>query len=654
MTKICGQINKPTIDNTALTCKDTFSTKCVFSENAISTLSIKAADDLSKVFNNLNEYLKGLKKEIGDFEYTVKRLEQGLGGEGNKYKWQEDENLVNFLTQQFNSKQPKEEGKGLSTNDYSNSEKEKLANTSNKVIDIERTLDNIQQSLGSHADRISVVERLLEELQAVANKPITVTDKSGNSTAVKLGDTLQVKGTSDNVSTRVGDKVVEIVFNEDLSVNSVTAGSVKMSKEGINAGGKKITNLAKANLTDDSREALTAGQFSVIYTEFGRQLTEHERYTQAELDKREKLANKAQELEGGSDQVRYPSVALLKKVKKELGDLIANIDLSTREEKANKSGDINAADADTKYPNLTLLKRIKTDLDNAIQQHTNAISTLQTQIQATDTAVHSAEINAVTSALTLKDKRGNPVGTLSLGFLNNEGTKLAFNQADKTLEMRNDANELLSSVPLGALVSNLVSALGRDGKKIKLLDSQGTAVSEIDLSPLFDLYTPLTRTEQVESDVQNLKVRTGHNEADISSLRSEVMSMSSINTFKEDLSNKVDDISVISGEDERRKYPSVRAIKETIRDVLDKNLPTAENTEIKTIQAANIIGNIIRIELTHKVDTTKWWSVWVNGVLVHRPAITFTNTMLFIDNVKVGYRIEEGDEVTIQYRVKRD
>lgn len=654
MTKICGQINKPTVDNTALTCKDTFSTKCVFSENAISTLSIKAADDLSKVFNNLNEYLKGLKKEIGDFEYTVKRLEQGLGGEGNKYKWQEDENLVNFLTQQFNSKQPKEEGKGLSTNDYSNSEKEKLANTSNKVIDIERTLDNIQQSLGSHADRISVVERLLEELQAVANKPITVTDKSGNSTAVKLGDTLQVKGTSDNVSTRVGDKVVEIVFNEDLSVNSVTAGSVKMSKEGINAGGKKITNLAKANLTDDSREALTAGQFSVIYTEFGRQLTEHERYTQAELDKREKLANKAQELEGGSDQVRYPSVALLKKVKKELGDLIANIDLSTREEKANKSGDINAADADTKYPNLTLLKRIKTDLDNAIQQHTNAISTLQTQIQATDTAVHSAEINAVTSALTLKDKRGNPVGTLSLGFLNNEGTKLAFNQADKTLEMRNDANELLSSVPLGALVSNLVSALGRDGKKIKLLDSQGTAVSEIDLSPLFDLYTPLTRTEQVESDVQNLKVRTGHNEADISSLRSEVMSMSSINTFKEDLSNKVDDISVISGEDERLKYPSIRAIKETIRDVLDKNLPTAENTEIKTIQAANIIGNIIRIELTHKVDTTKWWSVWVNGVLVHRPAITFTNTMLSIDNTKIGYNIEENDEVTIQYKVKRD
>lgn len=654
MTKICGQVNKPTVDNTALTCKDTFSTKCVFSENAISTLSIKAADDLSKVFNNLNEYLKGLKKEIGDFEYTVKRLEQGLGGEGNKYKWQEDENLVNFLTQQFNSKQPKEEGKGLSTNDYSNSEKEKLANTSNKVIDIERTLDNIQQSLGSHADRISVVERLLEELQAVANKPITVTDKSGNSTAVKLGDTLQVKGTSDNVSTRVGDKVVEIVFNEDLSVNSVTAGSVKMSKEGINAGGKKITNLAKANLTDDSREALTAGQFSVIYTEFGRQLTEHERYTQAELDKREKLANKAQELEGGSDQVRYPSVALLKKVKKELGDLIANIDLSTREEKANKSGDINAADADTKYPNLTLLKRIKTDLDNAIQQHTNAISTLQTQIQATDTAVHSAEINVVTSALTLKDKRGNPVGTLSLGFLNNEGTKLAFNQSDKTLEMRNDANELLSSVPLGALVSNLVSALGRDGEKIKLLDSQGTAVSEIDLSPLFDLYTPLTRTEQVESDVQNLKVRTGHNEADISSLRSEVMSMSSINTFKEDLSNKVDDISVISGEDERLKYPSIRAIKETIRDVLDKNLPTAENTEIKTIQAANIIGNIIRIELTHKVDTTKWWSVWVNGVLVHRPAITFTNTMLSIDNTKIGYNIEENDEVTIQYKVKRD
>lgn len=650
MTKICGQVNKPTVDNTALTCKDTFSTKCVFSENAISTLSIKAADDLSKVFTNLNEYLKGLKKEIGDFEYTVKRLEQGLGGEGNKYKWQEDENLVNFLTQQFNSKQPKEEGKGLSTNDYSNSEKEKLANTSNKVIDIERTLDNIQQSLGSHANRISVVERLLEELQAVANKPITITDKSGNSTAVKLGDTLQVKGTSDNVSTRVGDKVVEIVFNEDLSVNSVTAGSVKMSKEGINAGGKKITNLAKANLTDDSREALTAGQFSVIYTEFGRQLTEHERYTQAELDKREKLANKAQELEGGSDQVRYPSVALLKKVKKELGDLIANIDLSTREEKANKSGDINAADADTKYPNLTLLKMIKTDLDNAIQQHTNAISTLQTQIQATDTAVHSAEINAVTSALTLKDKRGNPVGTLSLGFLNNEGTKLAFNQSDKTLEMRNDANELLSSVPLGALVSNLVSALGRDGKKIKLLDSQGTAVSEIDLSPLFDLYTPITRTEQVESDVQNLKFRTQNNEADISSLTFQIGELHS----KESLFNKVDDISVISGEDERRKYPSVRAIKETIRDVLDKNLPTAENTEIKTIQSANIIGNIIRIELTHKVDTTKWWSVWVNGVLVHRPAITFTNTMLSIDNVKVGYRIEEGDEVTIQYRVKRD
>lgn len=657
--KVCGQTKIPTVDNTALECTKLVSTKCISAEKPISILSTITGDTLTKVLEHLNEYLKGVKNDIDKFENNVKVLNDKVGriAEPPRYNWREDEDLINFLNGKLNSKQDTQAGKGLSSNDYTDEDKRTLQDLKDRSLNLNSTLDSIQSSLGSQANRITVVEGVIETLKSRigavegrVEEPIIITDDLRRPTSVKLGETLQVKSKNANLTTHTEDHVLEVGLGENISVNSVSVGSVRVDEQGINAGGKKIKNLAKADLTDDSREALTAGQFSVIYTEFGRQLTQHEQYTQRELDKREKIENKVNDFDNGFDEQRYPSVALLKKVRKELTDLISAANVEGKEDKSNKSGEINAVNPEIKYPNLALLKKVKTDIETAMQQQMVAIRDLQDQIRANDSAVHNAEINPTTSALSLKDKHGVTIGVLNLGFLNNEGTKLAFNQAEKKLEMRNDAGELLSSVPLGALVSNLVNGLGRDGKKIKLLDSQGVEVSEVDLTPLFNLYTPLTKTGEVENNIDILKDRVQTNESDIRNINSQMGLL--IN--KEESMNKVEDISDITGEAEREKYTSVRAVKNALRELSATVAPQAENTEVKSVQAANIIGNIVRVELTHKVDNTKWWSVWVNGILIPRSSVTFTNTMLSIDNTKVGYNIEENDELTIQYKVKKD
>lgn len=654
--KVCGQTNIPTVDNTALDCTRLVSTKCISAESPIPLLSTITGDSLTKILNHLNEYLKGVKSDITKFESNVKVLNDKVGriAEPPRYNWREDNDLINFLNGRLGSKQDTRAGKGLSSNDYTDEDKQTLQNLRDRSLNLNSTLDSIQSSLGLQANRITVVEGVIETLknrirtvEGRVEEPIIITDDLRRPTSVKLGETLQIKAKNANLTTHTEDHILEVGLGENISVNSVSVGTVGIDEQGINAGGKKIKNLAKASLTDDSREALTAGQFSVIYTEFGRQLTQHEQYIQRELDKREKIENKVNDFDNGFDEQRYPSVALLKKVRKELTDLISAANVEGKEDKFNKSDEINAINPEIKYPNLALLKKVKTDIETAMQQQMVAIRDLQDQVRANDSAVHNAEINPTTSALSLKDKHGVTIGVLNLGFLNNEGTKLAFNQAEKKLEMRNDAGDLLSSVPLGALVSNLVNGLGRDGKKIKLLDSQGVEVSEVDLTPLFNLYTPLTKTTEVETKLGQVETQSNTNKTNITSLSGKV---SNLENSVEVKSNKVNDISNVSNADQHIKYPSVAALKKVQQELA----PQAENTEVKSVQAANIIGNIVRVELTHKADNTKWWSVWVNGVLLPRASITFTNTMLSIDNTKVGYAIEENDELTIQYKVKRD
>ena len=100
---------------------------------------------------------------------------------------------------------------------------------------------------------------------------------------IKAGETLSIKGTgtgtfadydSSNIQTQVGaNGEVTVGLKKDLNVNSVTAGDSKLdtngltitggpsvTKTGIDAGSKKITNVADGTIGAGSKDAINGGQ----------------------------------------------------------------------------------------------------------------------------------------------------------------------------------------------------------------------------------------------------------------------------------------------------------------------------------------------------------------------------------------------------------
>lgn len=657
MAKVCKQINRPTVNNDNSVCELLLTTRCVTSENPIPVLGTLSGENLTKIIDALNEYLKNLNTEIKDLEYTVRN---GNGGGTPQapsvppYDWRNDTSLINFLTTKFNEKVDKQDGKRLTSEDYTVEDKRLVGEARQKLDTFNNLMQNIQSSLGTTVNKVAFLERLVEvlknkltEAERKAEKPITFRDKLGRTTEVKTGETFNLFGKLPNIKVEMEDKQASISLADKITLNEVSIGDVKMSSQGLDLGNKKVTNLGDGTISATSTDAISGKQINTIATELARQLMELETNTNTELAKREKLSNKVDNLTSGDDENKYPNIKLIKQIKADIDSMISTLGLAGKEDKSNKVSEINSADPDDKYPNITLLKKVKSDLETVLNRHYTAIHDLQDQVNANDSAVHNAEINPTTAALTLKDKHGVTVGVLNLAFLNNEGTKFHVNETDKTLELKNDKDEVLSAIPLRTLVSNLANGLGLDDKKLKLLNSDGTEAASVDLTSLFDLYTTKVKTQEVEEKLATVETQANANKRNVTSLTDKV---TTLENEREKIANKVDDIDTVSSADEATKYPSVKALKKAVVALL----PQEENTQTIEIQTPQIIGSIVRIELTHKVDDTKFWSVWINGVYVPRAAVSFTNNIMSIDNTKVGYNIEAGDELVVQYKVKKD
>ena len=657
MAKVCKQINRPTVNNDNNVCELLLTTRCVTSENPIPILGTLSGENLTKIIDALNEYLKNLKTEIKDLEYTVRN---GNGGGTPQapsippYDWRNDTSLINFLTTKFNEKVDKQDGKRLTSEDYTVEDKRLVGEARQKLDTFNNLMQNIQSSLGTTVNKVAFLERLVEvlknkltEAERKAEKPITFRDKLGRTTEVKTGETFNLFGKLPNIKVEMEDKQANISLADKITLNEVNTGDVKMSSQGLDLGNKKVTNLGDGTISATSTDAISGKQINTIATELARQLMELETNTNTELAKREKSSNKVDNLTSGDDENKYPNIKLIKQIKADIDSMISTLGLTGKEDKSNKVSEINSPDPDDKYPNITLLKKVKSDLETVLNRHYTAIHDLQDQVNANDSAVHNAEINPTTAALTLKDKHGVTVGVLNLAFLNNEGTKFHVNETDKTLELKNDKDEVLSAIPLRTLVSNLANGLGLDGKKLKLLNSDGTEAASVDLTSLFDLYTTKVKTQEVEEKLATVETQANANKRNVTSLTDKV---TTLENEREKIANKVDDIDAVSSADEATKYPSVKALKKAVVALL----PQEENTQTIEIQTPQIIGSIVRIELTHKVDDTKFWSVWINGVYVPRAAVSFTNNIMSIDNTKVGYNIEAGDELVVQYKVKKD
>ena len=101
----------------------------------------------------------------------------------------------------------------------------------------------------------------------VTNKGLTFNADNGTTTGVKkLGSSVAVNGDGKNITTTADENGVKVSMKDDINVNSVTAnkvkvGDVNINENGINAGGKRITNVAPGK---DGTDAVNVNQLKYV------------------------------------------------------------------------------------------------------------------------------------------------------------------------------------------------------------------------------------------------------------------------------------------------------------------------------------------------------------------------------------------------------
>lgn len=83
------------------------------------------------------------------------------------------------------------------------------------------------------------------------------------------------------------------------------------------------------------------------------------------------------------------------------------------------------------------------------------------------------------ATISLLDADDNILDTLSVGFLNNEGTTLEYSATSETIVIKNDAGEILSSIPVSSFLSNLPHNINLNGSTLELRDSTNSVLSSV-------------------------------------------------------------------------------------------------------------------------------------------------------------------------------
>ena len=83
--------------------------------------------------------------------------------------------------------------------------------------------------------------------------------------------------------------------------------------------------------------------------------------------------------------------------------------------------------------------------------------------------------------LTLFDKEGNQLSQVSLVSLDDEGTSLKYNDITLSLELYNEADELLASIPISSFIGSVGTELHLSSNELQLKDSQGNILSTVTL-----------------------------------------------------------------------------------------------------------------------------------------------------------------------------
>ncbi|WP_199901415.1 YadA-like family protein, partial [Neisseria subflava] len=116
------------------------------------------------------------------------------------------------------------------------------------------------------------IQKGVDAKTTVDSKGLTFNGDSGSTNIEKLGSTVTVAG-DDNITTEARDDKVTVKLKKDLVVNSVKAGDTtvnndgvkiaggpSLTKSGIDAAGKKVTNVADGDLNANSKDAVNGSQ----------------------------------------------------------------------------------------------------------------------------------------------------------------------------------------------------------------------------------------------------------------------------------------------------------------------------------------------------------------------------------------------------------
>ena len=100
----------------------------------------------------------------------------------------------------------------------------------------------------------------------VTNEGLTFNADKGSTGVKKLGSKVAVNGDGKNITTTADENGVKVSMKDDINVSSVTAnkvkvGDVNINENGINAGGKRITNVAPGK---DGTDAVNVNQLKYV------------------------------------------------------------------------------------------------------------------------------------------------------------------------------------------------------------------------------------------------------------------------------------------------------------------------------------------------------------------------------------------------------
>ncbi|WP_353233258.1 hypothetical protein, partial [Pseudomonas helleri] len=148
-----------------------------------------------------------------------------------------------------------------------------LFSVANKVSENTTAIAGNTASIQENAAAIGNNTAAIGELAGKVDSGWNLSANGADSSKVAAGTTVDFSAEGDNVAVSKTDNSIKVKLAENLTATSVTTGNSKLNSDGltitdgpsvtnagINAGEKKVANVAAGDLSADSKDAVTGGQ----------------------------------------------------------------------------------------------------------------------------------------------------------------------------------------------------------------------------------------------------------------------------------------------------------------------------------------------------------------------------------------------------------